>query len=61
MISFWSGLARRLERGEGDDTKSIELLRFCSGENLVFVVELSRVFVYFFLIAARTTQKKLDA
>lgn len=32
---------RRLEMGEGDDTKSIELLRFCSGENLVFVVELS--------------------
>ena len=57
MISFWSGLARRLEMGEGGDTTLIELLRSCSGENLVFVVELSRVFVYFFLIAARTSQK----
>lgn len=31
----------RLERGEEGDTKLIESLRFCSGENLVFVVELS--------------------
>lgn len=40
LDKFWSGLARRLERGEEGDTKLIELLGFYSGENLVFVVEL---------------------